>query len=80
MNGLGEYLRDASAFVPKASLNIIEEYYILGPRHKSLLFQALFVDGPDTFDKTARVFWPEVEAQDLKKLKNFLILVKQTLE
>ena len=58
--------------------NIIEEYVALSPKRKVLLCDHFFVEGRETFQKTVRLLWPEAQKQDMKKLGNFLILLKNT--
>lgn len=59
-------------------LNIIEEYAALNPKRKVLLCDHYFVEGRGTFESTVRLLWPEATKQDIKKLGNFLVLLKNT--
>jgi len=56
--------------------NIIEEYAALNPKRKVLLCDHYFVEGARSFEKTVSLLWPEAKRQDMKKLANFLILLK----
>ena len=58
--------------------SIIEEFAALNPKRKALLCDHLFVEGRMTFQDTAQLLWPEAEYKDMKKLENFLILLKNT--
>ncbi|MEM7650705.1 MAG: hypothetical protein AAF204_01310 [Pseudomonadota bacterium] len=59
-------------------LNIIEEYAALSPKRKVLLCDHFFMEGRPTFEKTVTLLWPEATSKDVKKLANFLILLKNT--
>lgn len=59
-------------------LNIIEEYAALSPKRKVLLCDHYFVNGRQTFENTVKLLWPEATAQDVKKLGNFLVLLKNS--
>lgn len=56
--------------------NIIEEYSALNPKRKVLLCDYYFVEGRRSFERTVSLLWPEAKKQDMKKLANFLILLK----
>ncbi len=58
--------------------NIIEEYAALSPKRKVLLCDHYFVEGRNIFAGTVELLWPEATAQDIKKLENFLVLLKST--
>lgn len=58
--------------------NIIEEYVALSPKRKVLLCDHFFVEGRETFANTVTLLWPEAGKADIKKLGNFLILLKNT--
>ncbi len=58
--------------------NIIEEYAALSPKRKVLICDHFFVEGRDTYEGTVKLLWPEATKQDMKKLGNFLILLKST--
>lgn len=58
--------------------SIIEEYAALSPRRKLLLCDHYFVEGRETYENTVRVLWPEATKKDMKKLGNFLIILKNT--
>ena len=58
--------------------NIIEEYVALSPKRKVLLCDHFFVEWHDVFRNTVKLLWPEANKQDIKKLGNFLILLKNT--
>jgi hypothetical protein len=58
--------------------NIIEEYVALSPKRKVLLCDHFFVEGRETFKNTVILLWPEAKKEDVKKLGNFLILLKNT--
>ena len=60
----------------EAPLNIIEEYAALSPKRKVLLCDHFFVEGRPAFESTVRLLWPEATSKDVKKLGNFLILLK----
>ncbi|MCB1721668.1 MAG: hypothetical protein H6937_13520 [Burkholderiales bacterium] len=59
-------------------LNIIEEYAALSPKRKVLLCDHYFVEGRETYENTVRLLWPEATKKDMKKLGNFLVLLKNT--
>ena len=59
-------------------LNIIEEYTALSPKRKVLLCDHFFIEGRAAFENTVMLLWPEATKQDIKKLGNFLILLKNT--
>ncbi len=58
--------------------NVIEEYASLSPKRKVLLCDHYFVEGRATFESTVQLLWPEASKQDVKKLGNFLVLLKNT--
>ncbi|MEZ5813821.1 MAG: hypothetical protein R3E13_03740 [Alphaproteobacteria bacterium] len=58
--------------------NIIEEYAALNPKRKVLLCDHYFVEGHGAFENTVNLLWPEATERDMKKLGNFLILLKNT--
>jgi hypothetical protein len=62
----------------RPSFNIIEEFASLSPKRKMSICDRLFVDGREPFQSTIKLLWPQASAMDLKKLENFLILLKNT--
>lgn len=58
--------------------NIIEEFAALTPKRKVSICDRLFVEGREAYQNTVQLLWPEASAQDMKKLENFLILLKKT--
>ena len=62
----------------EAPLSIIEEYAALSPKRKVLLCDHFFIEGRPTFESTVQLLWPEATSYDVKKLANFLILLKNT--
>ena len=59
-------------------LNIIEEYVALSPKRKVLLCDHFFIEGRRAFEGTVKLLWPEASKKDMKKLGNFLVLLKNT--
>lgn len=59
-------------------LNIIEEYAALSPKRKVLLCDHYFIEGRTTYEQTVKLLWPEATKKDMKKLGNFLVLLKNT--
>jgi hypothetical protein len=59
--------------------SIIEEFAALSPKRKLSLCDRLFVEGREAYESTVRLLWPEATAQDLRKLENFLVLLKKTV-
>jgi hypothetical protein len=62
----------------RPTFNIIEEFAALTPARKIALCDCLFVEGKESFQKTAKTLWSQAGATDMKKLENFLILLKGT--
>lgn len=58
--------------------NIIEEFASLSPKRKILLCDHLFTESRPTFQATVRLLWPEAAPRDVKKLEQFLRLLKRT--
>ncbi len=59
--------------------SIIEEFAMLSAKRKILLCDHLFVEGRKTFHNTVALLWPEATSLDMKKLENFLILLKKSV-
>ena len=59
--------------------NIIEDYMALSPGRKILLCGHDFIEDGAAFARMVRLIWPAAAAQDIKKLGNFLVLLKATL-
>jgi len=62
----------------EVQFSIIEEYAALTPKRKSALYDQICSDNLSTFSSTVELLWPAASEQDMKKLRNFLILLKQT--
>ncbi len=60
------------------SFNIIEEFAALEGRNKMLLCDHLFIEGRHTFTRTVQLLWEKAQTQDIKKLENFLHLLRKT--
>ncbi|HOO82913.1 MAG TPA: hypothetical protein PK513_10475 [Alphaproteobacteria bacterium] len=60
------------------TFNIIEEYAALSPKRKVLVCDHFFIEGHEIYENTVRLLWPEATKADMKKLSNFLILLKST--
>jgi len=56
--------------------NIIEEYAALSPKRKVLLCDHFFSEGRETYESTVKLLWPEATHKDMRKLRNFMILLK----
>ena len=58
--------------------NIIEELSALSPKRKFLLCDHLFGVSRSTFLNTVKLFWPEAEPKDVRKLEKFLSLLQKS--
>ena len=59
--------------------SIIEEFAMLSAKRKVLLCDHLFAEGRSTFHNTIKLLWPEASSLDMKKLENFLILLRKSV-
>lgn len=62
----------------RSTFNIIEEFASLSPQRKMSLCDRLFSESREAFQSTARLLWPQAKEIDLKKLENFMVLLKNT--
>ncbi|MBX2833798.1 MAG: hypothetical protein KTR28_02385 [Micavibrio sp.] len=62
----------------KQEFNIIEEFAGLSPRRKSRLCDSLYVENRIAFQKSVRLLWPQANERDIKKIYNFLVLLKHS--
>ena len=55
---------------------IIEEYVTLASNRKTLLCDYLFLQSFERFENLVQTIWPQTEDQDIRKLENFLKLIR----
>ena len=68
--------RVTGVFRKPKQLNIIEEYASLSPQRKFALCDHYFMKGSQSFENAVKLLWPRAKQRDVKKLGNFLILLK----
>lgn len=57
--------------------SIIEEFAVLSAKRKVLLCDHLFGKSRRTFRNTVKLLWPEATPPDMKRLENFLVLLRK---
>ncbi|MAI62862.1 MAG: hypothetical protein CBB87_10345 [Micavibrio sp. TMED27] len=55
---------------------IIEEFSLLSPRRKAMLFDHIQGSSDTIFERSVRLIWPDAKDSDVKKLRSFLVLLK----
>lgn len=60
----------------EGQFGIIEEYVTLASNRKVLLCDYLFLEDLERFEKLVQTIWPQADQQDIRKLENFLKLIR----